>query len=120
MWDLNSFFEKSKEKILIDDAWEQGLFENLTEMKHKEFSTGFVHFFSTSPIEMFHYMKHIGVVEFIPWRAFRIGENWKFFSDFQFKTKTRKKRKGNIPQSKRDKIDSEHKKIKGQKSKLFW
>jgi len=121
MWNLDNFLKQKFEKcgFTIDDAWNNGLFEELSELRYKDMN-GFQTFYSQKPEEIYTFMKEIGVTKFIPWSDIFMNEKWVMFHGFNFKLKARKKRKGNIPQSQRDKIDTEHKKIKGQKSQNWF
>jgi hypothetical protein len=121
MWSLENYIKKKVEKnaVTVDYAWQNGFFDDISEMVYKDMK-GFQTFHSTDPESMYNFMKDIGVSKFIPWSYMCINDNWELFHNFSFKMKGRRKKKGKIPQSQRDKIDTTHKKIKGQKSKDFY
>lgn len=120
MWEMSEYFKKVYEKrgVTLEEAWKKGFFEELSELRFKDFN-GFQTFYSEDPEEIFNFMKESGVTKFIPWTSIFIKDDWVMFHGFNFKFKTRKKRRGNIPQSQRDKIDRIHANIKGQCTKRY-
>ena len=119
-----------KQSINIDEAYQDGLFNNIKSFINKEYNTGRVLFFSEDPTEIYHYLtKEYDVVKVhVAFRAFclRSGE-WMMSRngvdgfDIKLKLMKKKKRKNKqIPNSQRELIDKQHLNIKGQNNYSKW
>lgn len=116
-WLSNFVGERYKKKIVtLDDAFNDHRFDEIVKFRHRD-PDGRILFYTEDPVAVYEYFKSLNIIEFVPWHIFNINGEYMlgYNFDFEFKSKKKHKKKGKIPSEDKEKIDTVHLKIKGQK-----
>jgi len=119
MSDWQTFLRNRYEEIAlsVEDAYKAGTFDIIKELKI--YNNGIQEAYFKTPDEVYEYFKRVRIVKFYPWEVFCYEDGiWSLETEFHFKFQQKRKRKKNkISPSNRERVDNNHRKIKGEKTK---